>query len=212
MYRTPVLARYHAHLLFFQTFSYQSWIPQYQFIFCSRITNGSIPPHQPHFSIAPEPQHISFPAAPSQRDPQIPPNHLQSPPPSANTLNTGAPNASPLQPRRQQLESLRHLLVPPVLRLPPDLRPDGDLPPLLQQARAQDDAVLAERELVVVRVRGAVRAVVAVHRLACVRGQSPRMCGGKGRGGSGEVGEGKKGGCTHRRRRSRCTSSARRRP
>lgn len=67
--------------------------------------------------------------------------------------------------RRRPLESLGQLRLPAQPILPEDLRRDLEVVASLQQARADDDLV-AQDGLVVINVRGAVGAVVAIHRLA----------------------------------------------
>jgi len=70
--------------------------------------------------------------------------------------------------RRQRLESLGNLWLPAHLGLAEDLRRRLELLPAVQQHGADDDLV-AHDGLVVVDVRGAVGAVVAIDGLACSR-------------------------------------------
>ena len=65
---------------------------------------------------------------------------------------------------------MRQLRLPARAVLPKDLSRDGEFLASLQQPRADDDLV-AQDSLVVVDVRGAVGAVVAVHGLACEMGR-----------------------------------------
>jgi hypothetical protein len=71
--------------------------------------------------------------------------------------------------RRQSLERLRDLFLPPQSCLAEDLSSglQSSIKALLEQASAQHDGIVAHDFLVVVDMRGAVLAKVAVDTLAC---------------------------------------------
>ena len=70
--------------------------------------------------------------------------------------------------RRRSLERIGHLLLPGQTILAEELGRDLEIFAAYQQARANDDLVVAHGRLVMVGVGGAVGAVVAVHRFAFV--------------------------------------------